>query len=35
MENGVIIKVVPGNWNALGVDTPADLEEVRKWFTDC
>ncbi len=35
MENGVAIKVVPGNWNALGVDTPADLEEVRKWFTSC
>ncbi|RKZ03999.1 3-deoxy-manno-octulosonate cytidylyltransferase [Candidatus Fermentibacteria bacterium] len=35
MENGVVIKVVPGNWNALGVDTPADLEEVRKWFADC
>jgi len=35
MENGVIIKVVPGSWNALGVDTPADLEEVRKWFTNC
>jgi 3-deoxy-manno-octulosonate cytidylyltransferase (CMP-KDO synthetase) len=32
MENRVVIKVVPGNWNSMGVDTPADLEEARKWF---
>ncbi len=34
MENGVKIKVVTGNWNAMGVDTPDDLEEARKWFRD-
>ncbi len=32
MENGVGIKVVVGDWNAMGVDTPDDLEEARKWF---
>lgn len=32
MENGVKIKVVVGNWNAMGIDTPDDLEEARKWF---
>ncbi len=32
MENGVTIKVIPGDWNAMGVDTPDDLEEARKWF---
>ena len=33
MENGVDVSVVTGNWNALGVDTPSDLEEARKWFS--
>ncbi|MCD4707970.1 MAG: 3-deoxy-manno-octulosonate cytidylyltransferase [Candidatus Sabulitectum sp.] len=32
MENGVKITVIPGDWNAMGVDTPDDLEEARKWF---
>ncbi|MCK5132840.1 MAG: 3-deoxy-manno-octulosonate cytidylyltransferase [Candidatus Sabulitectum sp.] len=35
MENGVKIKVVPGDWNAMGVDTPENLEEARKWFRNC
>ncbi len=34
MENGVDISVVTGDWNALGVDTPSDLEEARKWFSN-
>lgn len=33
MENGVRIKVIPGNWNGMGVDTPEDLEEARTWFS--
>lgn len=32
MENGVTITVIPGDWDAMGVDTPDDLEEARKWF---
>ena len=32
MESGVQITVIPGVWNAMGVDTPNDLEEARKWF---
>lgn len=32
MESGVQITVIPGDWNAMGVDTPDDLEEARKWF---
>ena len=32
IENGVRIKVISGDWNAMGVDTPDDLEEARKWF---
>jgi len=32
MENGVNIYVVTGEWNGMGVDTPNDLEEARKWF---
>ncbi len=32
MENGVVITVVPGEWNGMGVDTPEDLEEARRWF---
>lgn len=32
MENGVRIKVIPGDWKAMGVDTPEDLEVARKWF---
>lgn len=32
MENGVSVTVIPGDWNAMGVDTPEDLEEARKWF---
>ncbi len=32
MENGVKIKVIPGQWQAMGVDTPEDLEEARRWF---
>jgi 3-deoxy-manno-octulosonate cytidylyltransferase (CMP-KDO synthetase) len=32
MENGVQITVIPGEWNAVGVDTPKDLEEAREWF---
>ncbi len=34
MENGIDISVVTGDWNALGVDTPSDLEEARKWFSN-
>ncbi len=30
MENGYRIKVVPVDYHPLGVDTPADLEEVRE-----
>jgi len=33
MENGVAITVVPGEWNGMGVDTPEDLEEARRWFS--
>ena len=32
MENGIKIKVIPGEWHAMGVDTQDDLEEARKWF---
>ena len=32
MENRIKIKVIPGNWHAMGVDTQDDLEEARKWF---
>ena len=35
MENGVDVSVVTGEWNGLGVDTPEDLEEARRWFGNC
>lgn len=35
MENGVDISVITGEWNGMGVDTPEDLEEARRWFGNC
>lgn len=32
MENGIGIRVIPGDWKGMGVDTPQDLEEAREWF---
>jgi len=33
LEAGVPITVVTGSWNTLGVDTPEDLERVRRLFS--
>ena len=32
MENGASIRVIPGNWKGMGIDTPEDLEDARRWF---
>jgi 3-deoxy-manno-octulosonate cytidylyltransferase (CMP-KDO synthetase) len=33
LEAGVPVSVVIGDWNTLGVDTPADLEKARRLFS--
>jgi 3-deoxy-manno-octulosonate cytidylyltransferase (CMP-KDO synthetase) len=33
LEAGVPITAVTGEWNTLGVDTPADLEMARRLFS--
>ncbi|MFO7626000.1 MAG: manno-octulosonate cytidylyltransferase [Candidatus Fermentibacteraceae bacterium] len=35
LERGIPITVVSGNWDAMGVDTPADLERARRRFDGC
>lgn len=35
IESGVPITVLTGNWDAMGVDTPADLERARRRFDGC
>ncbi len=32
LENGIDVRVIEGDWNGMGVDTPEDLEEARRWF---
>ena len=34
MENGIRIRVVEGDYNGLGVDTPADLDRVRRMYDE-
>jgi 3-deoxy-manno-octulosonate cytidylyltransferase (CMP-KDO synthetase) len=34
MENGIRIRVVEGTYNGLGVDTPADLNRVRRIYDE-
>ncbi len=35
LERGIPITVLTGNWDAMGVDTPADLERARRRFDGC
>ena len=35
LERGIPITVVTGKWDAMGVDTPADLERARRRFDGC
>ena len=35
LERGVPITVIKGEWDAMGVDTPADLERARRRFDGC
>lgn len=35
LERGIPITVVSGKWDAMGVDTPADLERARRLFDGC
>lgn len=35
LERGIPITVVSGRWDAMGVDTPADLERARRRFHGC
>lgn len=35
IERGIPITVMTGKWDAMGVDTPADLERARRRFDGC
>jgi 3-deoxy-manno-octulosonate cytidylyltransferase (CMP-KDO synthetase) len=35
LERGIPITVIKGKWDAMGVDTPVDLERARRLFHGC